>query len=312
MRLSSLYALLAWIINWRYKNVIGGLTVIYYTSLFCTIVGFCMMVNRWSGFARKVHDYRMYQLLGYWALVEIPIATLASVFAVVLTVTKSSAIQQTLLFVNTYILNPSLTLMALAFLLTALHFLHMVRRLGLQQDALHSLRKMTIVSIVGFCLVVAITLFPLLYMRHVVLRNLGYLLSLLDLTTFWILYHTLVFYLLSVRLPNVSTRATVVENPPDDTKPDRKSTELVDLATIQADEQESPSAVWNAIVLQGLVPTDRRQYRLPNVDDPSNTDYGMTTSLLSLREFNTTANSNGSLSPYISAEMAHYFQKHPI
>jgi hypothetical protein len=313
MRLSSLYSLLAWIINWRYRMVIGSETVLYYSSLFCTIVGFCMMVNRWCGFARKVHNYREYQLLGYWALVEIPIATMAGVFAVVLSATKSFAIQKTLLFVNAYILNPSLTLMAFAFFLTAVHFLYTMRRLNLQQDALHSLRKMTIVSIVGFFLVATITVFPLLYSTHVIQHTLGHWLTLADLAFFWILYHTLVFYLLSVKLPKAtSTRDTVVVNPPDDNKPDRKSTELIDLSTINADEQDSPSAVWNSVVLQGLV-TERRQYRLRNADEPTNTEYGMTTSLLSLRDFNTTADSNDSLpSPSLSAEMAHYFQKYQI
>jgi hypothetical protein len=273
-----------------------------------------MTIYRWCGFARKVRDYRMYRLLGYWALLEIPIVLLMAVFTIVLSLTKSTAIQKVLFFANTFVFNPTLCLMAFAFFLTALHFLRKMRRLALQQDALHSLRKMTIVSIVGFFLVATITVVPILYAMHVIQTNLGYLLTLLDLTFFWMLYHSLVFYLLSVRLPKAeSGHGTAVGSHQDAPSERTKSTEHIGLSSIHVEEQDSPSAVWNAVVLQGLVPTDRRPYRLPSMERSTSTDYGMTTSQLSLREFTNTSPATlipsvSVPSPSVPAEMSHYFQ----
>jgi heme/copper-type cytochrome/quinol oxidase subunit 4 len=313
MRLISLFSLVAWLLAWRYKTLSGGAGSFYYLSLLCTIIGFCMMVNRWCGFARKVRDYRVYRLLGYWAYVEIPLAIIAGVFSIVRSFTKNTTIQQALFLTSNYILNPSLCLMAFAFFLTALHFLRKMKRLALQQDALHSLRKMTFVSIVGFILVVAITVAPIVYATHAIQSNAGYLFILLYLTIFWLLYHTLVFYLLSIRL----TQSESVHNPAavsledDAHSAQTKSTERIGLSSIGATEHESPSTVWNAVVLQGLVPTDKKQFHLPGTSNPSDSVHGMTTSLLSLREFNSVSSPTTLTPSSIPAEMAHYFQKDP-
>jgi hypothetical protein len=123
----------------------------------------------------------------------------------------------------------------------AFQFLQEMRTYAMQPQALHSLRKITIVGIAGFFATLGYFITPLLTKLNVGVDAVRYLLLLLMETVLWISVHTLIFYFLSLPVPKEQSMHAVPSNPESGSK--SGSQEHMEM------EHLTHSVHWNSVEL---------------------------------------------------------------
>jgi hypothetical protein len=213
IRISSLYCLLSWLFNWRYRQLPPLGHAIYYSSLYVTIVSFGLMISRWCAVAQHVKANKVYTVLRYWLYFELAIGFVAIGTSVLSPfIDHGDSYNYFRLVMNEYVLQPTLALYALTFCIATLMFLRQVKKLSLQKHALRALHKITFLGIAGYFAALFYFVNPVLDKSRVGLDKSRYLAFLLSEQFLWILCHTLFFYFLTVPVPkqasiHVSTRS---------------------------------------------------------------------------------------------------------
>jgi hypothetical protein len=265
IRLASLYCLLSWIISWRYRNTPIKMFW-YYSSLFSAISGFCLMVYRWCDIAQKIRGHALYRIVRVWSLAEIGIACVATFgYAAMPLFGYSTAYVRFAQAVYSYLLLPTLTWLCLTFVVSSVVFLRQVKHIQLPSPVVYSLSKITVIGLCNF-IIVAYYLVSTVIDQTGVGNGQARYMTLLVLESFlWVVYHTLIFYLLSIPLPKKQPEP----EPPMESPLTYRGTipERYARPSSEIWREERDASKWNDIMLHGFsTKYDRkRAYASPRV-----------------------------------------------
>jgi hypothetical protein len=252
-RLSSLFCLITWIINWRYRSAPPIYTAMYYLSLYAGMIGFGLMVMRWCHAAQQVSENKHYTWIRYGVVAVLVVGALATIASALEPFIEHGEGYNTFrLVMNSYLLQPVVGLLSLAFCISLFHFLRQVKTLQLQKHVFRTLRKLTLVGIAVFFVIVSFFLTTWYNKLTIGQSTAWYLALMLGQTFLWAITHALVFYFLLVPVPkkNSMHASTLFVSTGHNTRPRSGDRDLssshqdhLDLETI------GNTARWNAVKL---------------------------------------------------------------